>query len=377
MSRFLMLRRLRAFVALIVVAAGATGAVAVRGAGDLTVTLYFAEAKNLYAGDAVQVLGVEVGEVTEVSPEPDRVRVEIRLDGDQPVPADARAAIVAPSMVSVRHVALAPAYDGGPTLGDGAVIPEARTAVPVEWDDMKAQIVDLSRALGGEHGTTGPLGRLLRTSAANLSGRGDDLAGTLRLLSGAMQTVSEGSDDLFGTVSNLHVFVQALAASDAQVRRFNTRLADVAAILAGDGTELRDALTRLAGAFVDVRGFVRDHRADIAASVRELGPVMRTLARNRQELADVLQVAPGALSNFYNIYDPVVPAFTGAIATAQGGDVATFLCSMVYSAGGTPEDCRGALAPIADQIGLEPPPAGAGPIQRNGDRSDVPSGGDR
>ena len=62
----------------------------------------------------MRILGVAVGKVTEVTPKGDKVEVEFEFDGKYKVPADAKAAVVAPSLVSDRYVQLLPAYTGGP-----------------------------------------------------------------------------------------------------------------------------------------------------------------------------------------------------------------------------------------------------------------------
>src|SRR3546814_1011143 len=94
------------------------------------------------------MLGVRVGKVTEIDPQPTRVRVTFEVDRGQKTPAGAKAVLVSPSLVSVRHLALSPVYSAGPVLEDGAVIPISRTAVPVEWNDVKDQLLRLTKALG-------------------------------------------------------------------------------------------------------------------------------------------------------------------------------------------------------------------------------------
>ena len=65
-----------------------------------------------------------------------------------PVPADAKAVVVAASVVSDRYIQLTPAYTGGPQLADDAVIPVSRTAVPVEVDQIYTSLNRLAQALG-------------------------------------------------------------------------------------------------------------------------------------------------------------------------------------------------------------------------------------
>ena len=91
---------------------------------------YFANANGLYTGDEVRILGVAVGTVEAIDPQPDRTKVTFSVDKQYPVPADAKAAILSPSLVTARAIQLVPAYSGGPKLAAGATIPQDRTAVP-------------------------------------------------------------------------------------------------------------------------------------------------------------------------------------------------------------------------------------------------------
>ena len=72
------------------------------------------------------------------------------------VAADARAVIVAQNLVSARFVGLTPSGGVGPTIPDGAVIPLSRTAVPVEWDEVKEQLARLATDLGPAGPVEGP-----------------------------------------------------------------------------------------------------------------------------------------------------------------------------------------------------------------------------
>jgi phospholipid/cholesterol/gamma-HCH transport system substrate-binding protein len=87
--------------------------------------------------------------------EVDGVLVTMEVNSDQPIPADAHAAIVSPSLVSGRFVQLAPVFTGGERLEDGATIDIDRTAVPVTFDDVKQQLTDLATTLGPAKGKKG------------------------------------------------------------------------------------------------------------------------------------------------------------------------------------------------------------------------------
>lgn len=333
----------------------------------MTLTAYFTQAKGMYVGDDVTILGVTVGKVAKITPKRTKVEVKLEIDTKRAISSDAKAALVAPSLVSVRAVAIGPAYQGGPRMHNGDVIPLSRTSVPVEWDEVKDQLVRLTTALGPRKGAkTGPLGDLVSSSAKLLDGEGTKTRETVKNLSEALSTLSDNRGNLFATVRNLQVFVSALNDSDAQVRDFNTRLADVSSALAGDGTELKGALAKLSAAFIDVQSFVRDNKSITVKTLKELQQTTSLLSENRQYLADVLQVAPTSVSNFYNIMDPRVPGPTGELVLANLAAPAEIICGTLLDLGGTPEDCRTALGPIVKYLGLTAPPIGLLPGSTSG-----------
>jgi phospholipid/cholesterol/gamma-HCH transport system substrate-binding protein len=113
-----------------------------------TVVGYFTSAVGLYPGDDVRVVGVPVGSVESIDPQPDSVKITMKVRDGVKIPADAHAIIMSPNIVAARFVQLTPAYKGGATLADGATIGLDRTAVPVEWDEVKSELTKLSAQLG-------------------------------------------------------------------------------------------------------------------------------------------------------------------------------------------------------------------------------------
>ena len=145
--------------------------------GPNTITAYFPTATAIYPGDEVRVSGVKVGKIDSIEPEGTQTKMTLKVDRDVPVPADAKAVIVAQNLVAARYVQLTPAYrnGNGPTMRDGGVIPSDRTAVPVEWDDVKTQLMRLATDLGPKEGAQGgvsdtSVSRFI-DSAANAIGR--------------------------------------------------------------------------------------------------------------------------------------------------------------------------------------------------------------
>jgi phospholipid/cholesterol/gamma-HCH transport system substrate-binding protein len=347
--------------------------IAVVTLGDQTpthdVTAHFTSAVGVHDGSDVRVLGVKIGRVVSVRPEGQTVRVEMSYDSRYPIPADVRAVIVPPSVVSDRYVQLTPAYTTGPLLANGADLPTSRTAVPLELDDVYRALDEFNKALGPAGANrTGALSNLVSTGAANLNGNGANLGATLDGLSRTLDTLANGRADLFGSIADLQRFVTALAESDDQVRQFNDQLATASEELAGQGADLASAVRGLATALADITGFIRDNRAELKSDVQALTGVTGALVQQQKAIADVLDVAPLALSNLNLAYN----SRSGTLDTRDDAmgryDPASYVCSIMVDltpVSQVPKECF-ALAhtlsvdhlPLTDQLrkllGLKP-----------------------
>lgn len=127
----------------------------------LTVTAQFEDSVGLYEGNAVSVLGMPVGRVTEIAPKETYVEVTIVIDEHVDIPADVQAVTVSTSILTDRHIELTPPYRGGPTLTDGDIVSLARTRTPVEFDRTLAMADKLASALEGDGKGQGPLKDLI------------------------------------------------------------------------------------------------------------------------------------------------------------------------------------------------------------------------
>jgi phospholipid/cholesterol/gamma-HCH transport system substrate-binding protein len=305
-------------IGLVVVALVATAVVLATRPDRKTVSAIFTQTVQLYPDDEVRVLGVKVGLITEVSQVPGGVRVDMEYDADAPIPADAQAGIIAPALLNRRYVQFAPARVSGPRLPDGALLGPDRTAVPVEFDEVKKQLDQLASLLGPDNPrVNAALGRALDTTAANLRGNGANLNGSIRNLSQALGTLADGRDDLFGTVRNLQTLVSALRAADDDVDGFTRELARTSDTLAGSRDDLAKALDTLDSSVRRIGEFVSEHRERLTGDLKDLSRVAGNLADNRQALANLLQVAPTALSDFQNIYDAYSNSIGGALAATN------------------------------------------------------------
>ena len=305
---------------------------------------------GLYEDNDVRVLGVKVGHVDSVEPRGDLVRVEMLVDREIKLPSNAKAVIVAPSLVSDRYVQFTPAYTGGPEMAEGTVLPRDRTATPLEVDDLYASLNRVSTTLGPNGANkNGALSDLLDTLAKNADGNGQALHDTITQLGRLGETLSGSDEDLFATVDNLQKFTSALAASDDQVNQFNEQAADVSRFLADERGDLAAAVRQLGIALGAVQKFINSNRSHLKSNVDKLASVTKVLVDQRAALSEVLDIAPVALSNIINSYN----GSSGTLdARADLNDLAqppiVTVCNLVRQ--GTPNDLPQFLADTCDQL---------------------------
>ncbi|MEE4025219.1 MCE family protein [Gordonia sp. PKS22-38] len=333
-----------------------------------TVTAYFPSATGLYDGDPVRVLGVDVGNVTSITPREGDVRVDLQIDADTPIPLDAKAVVVAQSLVSGRFIQLTPVYADGPQLDDGGTIPMKHTAVPMEWDDVKKQLSMLTEAVGPQGAKPGTAATAIDVAQQNLDGNGEAINQSITELSDVMDTLAAGRGDLFATIRSLQKLTDALSDSHQQLVQFNGRIASVGDVLADNTDALDGALTNLDSAMVDIQGFIAQNRDALTSSVAKLADTTTILADKDEQLRGLLHSAPNQLANFYNIYNPLTGSLSGVFGLGMGNNLITLLCGTM-DANNRPgtsqadiEHCVDVLAPMLSSIAVAYPPFLANPV---------------
>jgi len=323
----------RVAAALLVVLALAGGVLLVRQTvfRPTTITAYFTSATAIYPGDEVRVAGVKVGTITSIEPAGSQARLTLSIDHGVPIRADAKAIIMAQNLVAARYVQLAPAYeDAGPTMADGARIGVERTAVPVEWDQVKDQLMRLATDLGPVSGSAATsLSRFIDSAATAMDGNGEKLHQAISQLSGIGRILAHGSGNIVEIIKNLQTFVTALRDSNTQIVEFQNRLASVTSVVDGARSDLDAALTNLASAVGEVRRFVAGTRDQTVEQLQRLTNVTQNLVDNKLKLENVLHVAPNAIANGYNIYNPDSGTAVGAFAMSNFADPVSVVCSAI------------------------------------------------
>lgn len=264
------------------------------------ITADFENIAGVYEGNEVAVLGLSVGKIDKIEPKGEYVIVQMSLDRDTKVPADAIAASVSPSIVTNRHIELTPAYTGdGPTLSDGDHIPLARTRTPVEIGTLIKTIDEFAAALSpSPENPAGPL------AADNLyqilNGHGEDIRRTLDALSGALKTGLNNQDAVSNTIIKLNELTQMIAENDQTVRDFSGNLTQMSQLMADQAPGLESVLTQLNDFIANTSSVLAENRQAFGDSLTRLTGTTQQLRQNAHQLTEFVDVGPLLFQNIDN-----------------------------------------------------------------------------
>jgi phospholipid/cholesterol/gamma-HCH transport system substrate-binding protein len=323
-----------------------------------TVVAYFPEALSLYAGDKVQIMGVKVGSIDKIEPAGDKMKVTFHYANRYKVPADATASILNPTLVASRTIQLSPPYTGGPVMADNAVIPEDRTQVPVEWDELRNSINRILTQLGPTpEQPKGPFGDLIESAANGFAGKGQQFNQTLNSLSEALNTLNSGRGDFFAVVRSLALFVNALYKSDQQFVALNNDLASVTDKFTQNDHEVADTLRDVNSLLSTTRRFFDKNGGVLSQDVNNLADTTNAIVQPQpfNGLETGFHVLPNLAANALNITPRVAGGIAGQPVIPSFANPMQFICSAIQAGSRlgyqeSAELCAQYLGPVLDAI---------------------------
>lgn len=204
------------------------------GFGKQRLTAIFTDGAGIYKNSNVSVRGVEIGEVTAVRLVPGGVAVDMSLDDDVAVGADARAEIHSVSAVGEQYVDIISEQSSGPLLKDGDVIPISRTSVPQQiapvldkTDILLASIpreglqTFLDEGYKAFHDLGPSLGQLVDSATAFVDEADQNYAPTEQMINNLgplLDTQNIAADSVRAYFANLAGFTGALRDEDNALR---------------------------------------------------------------------------------------------------------------------------------------------------------------
>lgn len=266
------------------------------------VKLELARTGGLFSGGEVTYRGVPVGRVGPIRLGDGRVEAELRIAADAPrIPADLEAVVANRSAVGEQYVDLRPRGSDGPYLGDGSVIAQSRTRLPLPVEQVLTSLDDLARSVPVES---------LRTVV-------DELDSALRGTGPDLQVLLDATTEFIGTAS-AHLPRTTKLLDDSLVV-LETQLDHSAAINSFADSAVLVA-SRLREADGDLRRLIAaapGAASEVSSLLRESGPDLGIVLANLLTTADVLVTRQGALEEVLVTLPDAVSVGASVVADGQ------------------------------------------------------------
>jgi len=282
-------------VLMLVVMAAAFNLSKFPGFGGTSYTAEFSDAGGLRKGNMVQVGGIRVGRVQELTLAEDRVRVRFEVDHGVELGPESQASVEVLSLLGEKYLELTPA-------GKGELDPD--DTIPVE---RTRSAYDIVAAFGDLTTTTE------RIDTAQLSEALDAVADTVDAASPEIAASLDGITRLSRTVASRDEQIQALLLSSREVSKvLAARSDDVVDLMKDAGLVFRevekrkDAVHRLlvnARSLADeLRGLAQDNQEQLAPALAEVDDLLGLLVDKEKELKATLN----ALGPYVDILSNII-----------------------------------------------------------------------
>lgn len=279
----------------------------VMGIGQMKISALVTDGAGIYKNGNVTLRGVPIGKVSGVGLTPGGIRVDMSVDKDAKIGADATAEIHSVSAVGEQYVDLVSNQTAGPYLPAGYVIPVERTSVPTQI----ASVLDDTQTMLASIPNDG-LQTFLDEGAKAFSNLGPSLSvladSSQKLVDEANRSYPETAQ-LVQTVGPL-LDTQNRTAGD--VRDYFDYLANFSGVLSKGDNHLRHALPGVAEAADNASGFFEDNKYQapiLASNLRTVGQVFGVYRPAVEELFVRLPVLEGWLQIWDRSPDGVRAAF--------------------------------------------------------------------
>lgn len=270
------LRRVALVLVLALVAAGC----AQPGEGGYRVSATFPRATALFEESRVQVMGVDVGHVETLEIDGDRIRAELRIDRDVPLPEDVGAAIVPLTVIGERNVVLHPSFEpGDERIEDGHEIPPDRTSVAAEPDEVLETVEEITTTVDAER-----TAEVADELAGALEGRGQELRAGIEDGARIARVLREQHQSFLAAGESLTELADIVGDHEEQLLSVSESYVEATSVLAAERRQIRPLLD-------NVEGLMDEGGALLAVFEETLPEDLATLA----EASLVLQANTGGV----------------------------------------------------------------------------------
>ncbi|GAA4805132.1 MCE family protein [Nocardioides caeni] len=260
-------------------------------------TTYYAEfsdASGIHKGNIVQVGGIRVGRVTDVTLAGDRVKVKFELDGGVEFGEDSTASIEVLNLLGEKFLDLQPVGEG--QLAEGGTIPVENTQSAYDIVGVFSDLTTTTEEIDTEQ----------------LSQALSSVADTLDVAAPEIQASFDGIARLSRTVASRDAEIQSLFESSQEVTQvLADRSEDIVSLMKNSDLVFQELTERkqsvhdlLVNARIlaqELRGLVKDNEAQIGPALTEVDGLLSFLVSKEKKLKETLAALGPYVSILSNI----------------------------------------------------------------------------
>lgn len=260
-------------------------------------TTYYAEfsdASGIHRGNIVQVGGIRVGRVTDVTLDEDRVQVKFEVDGDVELGPESKASIEVLNLLGEKFLDVQPVGEG--RLAGGGTIPLERTESAYDIVGVFGDLTTTTEQIDTER----------------LSQALDVVGDTLDASAPEIQASFDGIARLSRTVASRDAEVQSLFQSSQRVSKvLADRSDDIVKLMESSDLVFQELLKRKAAVHrllvnaralaQELRGLAEDNAAQIGPALAEVDELLSFLVSKKKRLQQTLAALGPYVSILSNI----------------------------------------------------------------------------
>ncbi|MGE2728799.1 MCE family protein [Mycolicibacterium vaccae] len=246
-----------------------------RGAGAQTYTVQMPNVATLESNSPVMIDDVIVGSVGKMTVDNWHANIEISVEPDVVVPANAVATIGQTSLLGSMHLALNPPLGEEPSgrLQPGATLPLNDSSI---FPTTEQTLSSLSTVANG--GGLGQIGDIIHSMNTGISGRETEIRELLTRLDNFVGVLEEQRGNIVASMQQLRRVAGTFAGQRETIDRALKEVPPAIDVLIEQRPQFTTALQKL-GEFSDTTaGLVNDAGDDLVKNLQNLGPVLGALA---------------------------------------------------------------------------------------------------
>jgi phospholipid/cholesterol/gamma-HCH transport system substrate-binding protein len=260
------------------------------GEGSFKIAVELPDVATLPQNSPVMVDDVTVGSVSGVEAVQRAdgtfyAAVQISLDRDVKLPANATAMVAQTSLLGSQHIALAPPVDQQPVgeLRDGSEIPASHGGrYPTTEEVLSALGVVVNK------GNLGAVQDITQEIYKGVAGRQGQFAGLIPRLADLAASLNRQTDDIIAAAEGLNRFAGVLARNRDSLGRTLDTLPGALRVLNDNRANIVDAFTALKSFGTVAARVLAKTKEDFAADMKDVYAVVKPLNDNRAALVSAL-----------------------------------------------------------------------------------------